>query len=115
MNFDVSERDGVTVIASRGNVLGGPDGSDLHDFLADLREEGRRNVVMDLSAAQLMNSSGLGMIVSALTTLRNAGGDLRLAAVPERVRSLFVITKLDRVFKMHPTVEEAVASFKEHD
>ena len=113
MNFDVTERGGVTVLASRANVLGGPDGADLHDYLADLRAQGRRNVVMDLGAARLVNSSGLGMLVSALTTLRNAGGDLRLAAVPEQVRSLFVITRLDRVFKAFETVDEAVASFEQ--
>lgn len=113
MNFDVTQQRGVTVIASRGNVLGGPDGADLHDYLSGLREQGQRNVVMSLASARLVNSSGLGMLVAALTTLRNAGGDLRLAEVPERVLSLFVITKLDRVFKTFPTVDEAVASYEE--
>lgn len=113
MNFDVDPRGAVTVIAPRGNVLGGPDGADLHDHLQALRDEGGRNVVMDLSRAQLVNSSGLGMLVSALTTLRNAGGDLRLAAVPERIQSLFVITRLGSVFKAFPTVDEAVASFEQ--
>ena len=113
MNFDLSESHGVAVVALRGNVLGGPDGADLHDYLTDLREAGRRTLVMDLSKATLMNSSGLGMLVSALTTMRNAGGDLRLSGVPERVHGLFVITKLDRVFKSYPTVEEAAASFEQ--
>lgn len=114
MNFDTETRDGVIVVAPRGNVLGGPDGADLHEYLQQQeREGGPRRVVVDLARVQLMNSSGLGMLVSALTSLRNAGGDLRLAAVSERIQSLFVITRLASVFKSYPTVDEAVTSFEE--
>ncbi len=112
MNFDLDLRGAVTVLAPRGNVLGGPDGTDLHEYLQQQeREGGTRRVVVDLTNVQLMNSSGLGMLVSALTTLRNVGGDLRLAQVSERIQSLFVITRLASVFKSYPTVDEAVASF----
>ena len=112
MQFDVEERDGVAVLALAGDLMGGPDGAALHDQLQQLKANGRRQVVVDLDAVRLMNSSGLGMLIGALTTMRNAGGDLRLARVGERVQSLLVITKLAAVFKHYPTVEEAVASFQ---
>ena len=111
MQFDVSERDGVTVLALSGDVMGGPDGAVLHDRLQQLKTGGRRNVVVDLEGVRFMNSSGLGMLIGALTTVRNAGGDLRLARVGPRVQSLLVITKLAAVFQRYDTIEEAVGSF----
>jgi anti-sigma B factor antagonist len=111
MQFDVDERDGVAVVALAGDVMGGPDGAALHDRLQQLKHDGRRHVVVDLRAVRFMNSSGLGMLIGALTTMRNGGGDLRLARVGQRVHSLLVITKLAAVFQHFDTVEEAVASF----
>ncbi|RMF54428.1 MAG: anti-sigma factor antagonist, partial [Bacteroidetes bacterium] len=97
----------------KGNVMGGPDGAKLHETLHKLKEEGKTNVVVDLSKVKFMNSSGLGMLISGLTTMRNAGGDLRLANVADRIQSLLVITKLITVFKHYDSVEEAVKSFEE--
>jgi anti-sigma B factor antagonist len=93
--------------------MGGPDGSKLHDSLHELKEAGKTNVVVDLSKVKFMNSSGLGMLISATTTMRNAGGDLRLASVADRIQSLLVITKLITVFKHFESVEEAAKSFED--
>ena len=112
MTFDVADRDGVAVLALSGDLMGGPDGAALHDQLQQLKANGRRQVVVDLDGVRLMNSSGLGMLIGALTTMRNAGGDLRLARVAERVQSLLMITKLAAIFQHYDTVEEAVASFQ---
>jgi anti-sigma B factor antagonist len=60
-----------------------------------------------------MNSSGLGMLMAAMTTLRSSGGDLRLAGVSDRVRRPIEVTKLDGVIKIFPSVDEAVVSFDE--
>ncbi len=68
-------------------------------------------MLLDLSGVQTMNSSGLSMLIAALTTMRNAGGDLKLAAASKKIESLLVITKLSTVFELHPTVKKAIASF----
>ncbi len=111
MNYNVDERYNVVVITLKGNVMGGPDGQQLHDTLHQLNEEGKKNVVVDLGKVKFMNSSGLGMLISGLTTMRNAGGDLRLAAVADRIESLLIVTKLITVFKEYDTVDEAVESY----
>jgi anti-sigma B factor antagonist len=111
MRFDVSERDGVVVVALTGEAMGGPDGSALLDRLHALRTDGRRNVVVDLAGVRAMNSSGLGMLIAALSSARNGGGDLRLAGVGERVHTLLVITRLSAVFQQYDSVDDAVASF----
>jgi anti-sigma B factor antagonist len=113
MNFDVDERYNAVVIALKGNVMGGPDGSKLHDTLHELREQGKKHVVVDLSKVKFMNSSGLGMLISGLSTMRNSGGDLRLANVADRIQSLLVITKLITVFKHFDSVDEAVKSYED--
>ncbi|MBX2819641.1 MAG: STAS domain-containing protein [Rhodothermaceae bacterium] len=113
MNFNVDEKYNAVVITLKGNVMGGPDGAKLHDTLHDLKEEGKKNVVVDLSKTKFMNSSGLGMLISGMTTMRNAGGDLRLANVADRIQSLLVITKLITVFKHYDSVDDAVNSYED--
>ena len=113
MNFNVDERYNSVVITLKGNVMGGPDGAKLHDTLHDLKEKSKTNVVCDLSKVKFMNSSGLGMLISAMTTMRNAGGDLRLANVADRIQSLLVITKLITVFKHFESVEDAAKSYED--
>ncbi|MDZ4699577.1 MAG: STAS domain-containing protein [Rhodothermales bacterium] len=111
MNYSVEEKYNAVVITLKGNVMGGPDGAKLHDTLKELKEQDKKNVVVDLSKTKFMNSSGLGMLISAMTTMRNAGGDLRLANVADRIQSLLVITKLITVFKHYDNVEDAVSSY----
>lgn len=113
MNYKVDERYNAVVITLKGNVMGGPDGQKLRDTLHELKEQGKRNVVADLGKVKFMNSSGLGMLISALTTMRNAGGDLRLANVADRIQSLLVITRLITVFRHFESVEEAVQSYED--
>ena len=93
MDITASDRDGVTVLTLDGDALGGPDGSALHDALHDARGNAPARVVVDLARVRHMNSSGLGMLIGALTTARNSGGDLRLAAPGERVTMLLDVTR----------------------
>ena len=112
MNYNVDEKYNSVVITLKGNVMGGPDGANLHNTLHELREKGKNNVVVDLSKVKFMNSSGLGMLISGMTTMRNSGGDLRLANVADRIQSLLIVTKLITVFKHFPSVDEAVGSYE---
>lgn len=108
MTIDIQSNDAVTVIRLEGDALGGPDGRQLHDVLRELPSEERKCVVADLEGIRLMNSSGLGMLIGAHTTVRNGGGELVLAGPGERVEGLLEITRLDQVFRVFESVEEAV-------
>ena len=111
MEYNVDDRQNAVVLALEGNILGGPDGTRLHDTLRQLKEQGKKNVVVDLSKAAFMSSSGLGMLISAMTTMRNAGGDVRLASSPDKIQQLIRLTKLDSVFQQYSNVDEAVVSY----
>ena len=112
MNYSVDELYNAVVIKLKGNIMGGPDGAKLHDTLHELKESGKKNVVVDLSRVKFMNSSGLGMLISGMTTMRNSGGDLRLANAADRIQSLLIITKLITVFKHYDSVDEAAKSYE---
>lgn len=115
MNFSVNEQYNAVVITLKGNVMGGPDGAKLHDRLHQLKDAGKKNVIVDLARVKFMNSSGLGMLISALTTMRNAGGDLRLANAADRIQSLLIVTKLITIFQHFDSVGEAAESYQASD
>ena len=106
------EQDGVVILEPKGKIMGGPDASLLHDKLYEFIEQDKKRVVIDLSQVDWMNSTGLGILISGYTTLRNTDGELKLANVTEKIQSLLTITKLVSVFEAYDSVEEAVASFK---
>lgn len=112
MSFDVSERYNCMVIQFKGNVMGGPDAVSLNETLHGLIEKDQKNVVVDLAKVKFMNSSGLGMLIGALTTMRKAGGDLRIANATDKIESLLVVTKLITVFNHFKSVDDAVESYK---
>ncbi|MCS6989089.1 MAG: STAS domain-containing protein [Chloroherpetonaceae bacterium] len=110
MKFGEKQLGSVTIIEVSGDVLGGPDANELHDKLRQLLNAGKKNIVIDLSKVEYMNSSGLGMMTSALSTVKNGGGTLALANPAERIKSLLAITKLNAVFKTYESLDEAIAS-----
>ncbi|MEQ9309636.1 MAG: STAS domain-containing protein [Balneolaceae bacterium] len=113
MSFNTTERYGSVVIEFKGNVMGGPDAVSLNEKLHELIDAEKTNIVVNLSKVKFMNSSGLGMLIGALTTMRKSGGDLRIANATDKIQSLLVVTKLITVFKHFNSVEEAVESYNE--
>ena len=111
MGFNVSERYNCVVIEFKGNVMGGPDAVSLNEKLHELIEKDQKNVVIDLGKVKFMNSSGLGMLIGGLTTMRKSGGDLRICNAGDKIESLLIVTKLITVFKHFRSLDEAVESF----
>ncbi len=111
MKIKTSERYGAVVIELKGNVMGGEDTKDFNDHLHKLIDEDKKNIVVDLADVKFMNSSGLGMMIGGLTTMKKADGSLKLARVTEKIESLLIITKLITIFETFETVDAAVESF----
>ncbi|HED38177.1 MAG TPA: anti-sigma factor antagonist [Ignavibacteria bacterium] len=112
MKTKVKEQYEAVVIELKGNVMGGEDTKNFNGLLHKLIDEGKKNVVVNLSEVKFMNSSGLGMLIGGLTTMKKANGNLKLARTTEKIESLLVITKLITIFDSYDSVEEAVQSFK---
>ena len=102
----------IVILEPKGKIMGGPDASLLHDRLHDYIEQDKKKVIIDLSKVDWMNSTGLGILISGLTTIRNNNGELKLANLTKKVQSLLTITKLVSVFEAYDSIDEAIESFK---
>lgn len=112
MKFSTKDLNDVTVIKMDGSMLGGPEASELNSALHKLLDAKKKRIVVDLSGVSLMNSSGLGMLIGAATTVRNASGSMKLACATEKVAQVFKMTKVNNVIEMHDSVKSAIESFK---
>ena len=112
MKFKSKEVKGITVIELTGNVMGGPDATALNDQLHKFIEDKKKRIVVDLSDVKFINSSGLAMLIGGLNTIRKSGGEMKLARASEKIETLLQMTKLNTVFDIHKTVNDAVAAFK---
>ncbi|MBI5022214.1 MAG: STAS domain-containing protein [Ignavibacteriales bacterium] len=101
----------IAILNLKGDLLGEPDTTTLRDKIHSLVGDEVKKVVIDLGGVNYMNSSGLGTLISTLTTMRNAEGELKLARVGKKVQNLFIITQLVKVFDTYETVDRATASF----
>ncbi len=110
----ITEKDlrDIVVLELSGKIMGGPDAGLLNDKLHELIDQKKTKIVVDLGKVDWMNSSGLGILIGGLTTVRNNKGELKLANVTERIQSLLMITKLMTVFETYESVDKAAASFK---
>lgn len=111
MKIKTSEKYEAVVIELKGNVMGGDDTKNFNDLLHKLIEEDKKQIVVDLSGVKFMNSSGLGMLIGGLTTVKKSEGQLKLACVTEKIESLLIITKLITIFESFDSVDDAVKSF----
>jgi len=102
----------VAILDISGKLLGGPPVSEeLKAQVHQLLDEGIRKIVLDLENVKRMNSSGLGVLISILTSIRNHGGELKLAAINETMKGILVLTKLNSIFDTYKTSEGATQSF----
>jgi bifunctional UDP-N-acetylglucosamine pyrophosphorylase / glucosamine-1-phosphate N-acetyltransferase len=105
---DVGE---VTVLEVAGRLTMGRPVDDLERQLRDVIAEGRRLILLDLKGLVYIDSSGMGGLMAASDALRTAGGELRMSAVPAKVRRLIEVANLDRVFKIFENGEAALQGF----
>ncbi len=111
MKIKTTEKYEAVVLELKGNVMGGDDTKEFNEVLHKLIDDGKTRVVLDLGGVKFMNSSGLGMLIGGLTTMKKAEGHLKLANVTEKIESLLIITKLIKIFESFDSVDDAVKSF----
>ncbi|HUI30003.1 MAG TPA: STAS domain-containing protein [Candidatus Acidoferrales bacterium] len=100
-------KNGVVLFEVEGNIVGGPDAMVLSDEVRKLVDGGIKNFIVDMKSVEHINSSGLGILIASLNTVRQAGGDMKIANAGSRVLDLFKITKLNQIFNSYKSVDEA--------
>ena len=111
MDFTEETFGNVKVFHLGGKIMGGPETQEMCSHLKELIAAGTQFLVMNFQNVQWINSTGIGIIISCLTTLRNSGGDVRFANLHGATKRYFQITKLEKVVKMFESTDGAVASF----
>ena len=109
MKLTKREDRGVVVVDVRGKFFGSPENWEtFHRFFKTLLDEGKKNVVVNLRHTPYTNSQGLGMLIGAHASISNAGGELVLSHVVDRINSILTVTRLLLIFKAFESDEEAV-------
>jgi len=90
----------------QGDLIGDEIGPKLVEIVSDAIQEGVKAFVIDLSAVRYISSSGIGLLITMLTKMRNSGGEVLLTAPSEHVKKLLIITKLNQIFTVFDTVED---------
>jgi len=103
--------DGVTVVDLNGRITLGEGSIILRDTVRDLLGKGRKNILLNLANVTYIDSSGIGELVSAFTSVRNQQGELKLLKLTKKVHDLLQITKLYTVFDVKDEEADAVKSF----
>jgi len=111
MSFNLrKEAGGVVVVTVDGQLIVG-NRQELKQQVVEALDGGGRKFVVDFSRTGYIDSSGLGVLVSLSKKIREQGGDLRLAGLNEDLQTLFELTKLDTLFAITRTTQEALAAF----
>lgn len=111
MEIDVTQSTGVAIVAPRGD-LDMATVQDVRRALAGLLDRGQSRLLVDLDDVGYIDSSGIGALIGAMKQARAAGGDVRLCALQDDVRAIFEITRLAQAMSIHPTRQEALASWR---
>ncbi len=111
MQLSVRDDGRVTIISIDGDLVIGEPEAAFKKTVAGLLEQGKVFLLIDCSTAGIVDSSGLGAIVRALSSSQSEGGKAKLLGVRPRLAKLLGLTGLTAVFEIHDDLEKAVASF----
>ena len=101
----------VTIVDISGRIALGEESAALRDLIMNLVSEGHHKILLNLAGVNYIDSSGLGALVSAFTSVRKQGGELKLVNLTQKVDNLMQITKLYTVFDIADDEAAAVKSF----
>lgn len=113
MKFSTKQHGTVTVISLQGNLMGGPDVSELNSMVHESIRNGQKRIAIDLGKVDFMNSSGLSMLIGCASALKNAGGKMLIAGASRKVLDLIKLTRLAPILETCPNVSDAVENLRQ--
>lgn len=111
MKVSSRETGGVEVIKLEGKITIGSGDTQLRDTITQALNDGKNHILLDMSGVTTIDSSGIGELVGAYTTVTNRGGKLKLLHLPKKVNELLHVTQLITVFEVYEDESQAVASY----
>lgn len=110
MKVSVNQQDGISVVGVSGKMMGGPDTGELDAQLYSLLGKGAKAAVVDLKNCEWINSSGLSILIHHYKKFKDAGGELYLANLTDKIERIMVISRLTEVFTVFDSLEDAVSA-----
>lgn len=112
VKFKIDNLDKVSILSVSGEMLDRYNTIDLKLKMDESFSEGKRLWVINLQSLKYLNSEGLGILVSLFTKARNMGGEVVLSNVSEELQKLFIMTKLNKIFRIEDNQETAIEFLK---
>ena len=113
MKFNTYEKYNAVIVEIKEDLTADPTGTQFSNIIKENLDANKKNFIVDLRRVKYVNSSGIGMLLSGYTSAVNAGGNLMLADINEKMRGILSITRLSTVFKLYDNVDEALNSLNE--
>ena len=111
MRIDKKIQDTIVLLSLEGNLFGGPQSTALCTTFQELLDGENKKVVLDVSGLSWLSIAGTGLLVSALTSFRNRGGDLKLLGATQDVKEQLRKASFDSIFEHYDQLETAVAAY----
>jgi anti-sigma B factor antagonist len=111
LTIDTREVAHVTILDIHGRIILGDEIHTLRDAVRGLVAQGKKKIILNLADVDYLDSSGVGELVGSFTTVRNAGGELKLLNLTQKVNDILHVTKLYTVFDIRDDEFTAVKSF----
>jgi anti-sigma B factor antagonist len=112
MTFNHEKKENILIIRLKGDLIGEDNGLGILEIVNSSILEKVSKCIIDISDLRYINSSGIGVLITILTKFRNKGGEVYLLKPSESVQKLLVITKLNAIFQIIQTEEEALSLAK---
>lgn len=109
LDFNIKEEDNIQILTISGELIDKNQAINLLNAVDELVESDKNKLIIDIKDLKYMNSSGLNVLIQLLTKTRNNGGESVIYNVNKKITELLIITKLNTLFKIAETKEEAIA------
>ena len=111
VTFETKNLGNVCVLTPHGKIVIGDEVAALRDKIKGLLQAGSKNILLNMANISYIDSTGVGALVGAFTSIRNQGGQMKLANLSQRVRDILLVTKLLTVFDVYDSEVEGTKSF----
>ena len=113
MNFSQEIKSNAIILRISGDLIGEDDGTRLIEVVSEALNQKIVTCIIDISELRYINSSGIGVLITILTKFRNKSGEVYLMKPSESVKKLLIITKLNAIFQIVQSEEEALLREKQ--
>ena len=112
VNVNIYIKNSIGVLELSARILGDPDAYELPVQVNDLITKGIKNFILDLSEVRSINSLGIGNIMECLVSVKRAGGQLKVAAVAEKIIDVLTLMEINKLIDIYEDVEDALVSYQ---